>query len=173
MRQRQGRAPCPPRHAGAIRRDRSAARRWHHPDPADHPVRSARRAQRRRPRRRDRGTLPPRRGLRHPRPRRRHPPRLPRRLAAVRGLVPHARPRTARRRSRHHRHVRGPLRRSGLRRQLDPGASRGDPHRAPARRAVARPAPPPPRHGGGRRHPRRRACGRAARPRPRCPACCA
>jgi hypothetical protein len=41
----------------------------------------------------------------------------------------------------------------GLRRQLDPGASRGDPHRAPARRAVARPAPPPPRHGGGRSHP--------------------
>ena len=62
------------------------------------------------------------------------------------------------------------LRRSGPRRQLDPRRTRGDPHRAPARRPVARPAPPPPRHGARRRHPLQRrpaappGCPRGARP---------
>ena len=124
------------------------------PDPADHPVRPAHRARRRRPRRGTRGAVPPRRGLRHPRPRRRHPPRLPLGLAPVRGLVPQPRPRTARRRSRHHRHVRRPLRRSaGF------AVSSIRVHLAAIRTAHllaglrARPAPPAPRHGGRGRHP--------------------
>jgi hypothetical protein len=54
--------------------------------------------------------------------------------------------RTARRRSRHHRHVRCPPRRPGSRRQLDPRHTRRHPHRAPACRPLEdRP------HGKGQR----------------------
>ena len=129
--------------------------------------------QRRRPRRRARRPLPPRRGLCHPRPRRRHPPHLPRRLAPIRRLVRRPRPRPARRRSRYHRHVRGPLRRSGLRRQLDP--RRSWPRSRPpicwpgCRSTCATPASP----WWSRASPVPKASARAARPRPRCPACCA
>ena len=117
------------------------------------------------------GPLPPRRALRHPRPRRRHPARLPLGLAPVRGLVCQPRPRTARRRSRHPRHVRGALRRCRPRGQLDPRRTGGDPNRPPAGRPAARSAPSAARHGDRGRHP-----GNGTRPRSRpprrCPACC-
>ena len=87
--------------------------------------------------------LAPGRGLRHPRPG--DGTRRAYRAAwrSLPGLVRRPRPRAARRRSRHHRHVRwcaAPTRALPSARSACP--SRRDQDRAPARRPLARPAPP-------------------------------
>jgi hypothetical protein len=68
-------------------------------------------------------------------------------------MVPLAGPRTAHRRSRHHRYACRPPGRWGPRGQLDPRRAGGNPHRPSARRPRHRSASPQARHGGRGHHP--------------------